>query len=241
MKRALLLLLTAISSGLAVWLWLPNDPNETLVVRQIQKNLETVVVINVKTVVPMIEIKRYGNGHALEISTKAVSVSGAGVYISSRGSVLTCEHLFFGDIQEITATDYYGNSWELDLLGRSLRQDLALLRSEARNVRYARVEWPGRTKVGQEVWAIGHPFGLTYTVTKGIVSATNRDQYRYNMTQFDVAINPGNSGGPVFNRAGNIVGIVSGHISENRSWSGITMTTSVEQIREFLVRFRRGL
>jgi serine protease Do len=71
----------------------------------------------------------------------------------------------------------------------------------------AKIGLPGSVRDGDEVVAIGHPFGLNYTATTGIVSKALRPRNGINYIQIDAAINPGNSGGPLINQAGEIVGV----------------------------------
>ena len=74
----------------------------------------------------------------------------------------------------------------------------------------------GGAQVGDGVFAVGHPLGLTHTLTAGVVSALNRtirvkgDRSLKDLIQFDAAVNPGNSGGPLLNRSGQVIGIVTG-------------------------------
>ena len=98
-----------------------------------------------------------------------------------------------------------------------------------------------RHEVGQEVFAIGNPFGLTHTLSRGIVSAVDRTDVLPNRTvpviQLDAAINIGNSGGPLFDLAGDLVGIVTAHLLGDNPRSraeGIAFALPMDHVRAFL-------
>lgn len=96
---------------------------------------------------------------------------------------------------------------------------------------------------GEEVVAIGHPVGITFTVTSGIVSAVNRDElngmFVLEMNQSDAAINPGNSGGPLFNLWGSVVGINSAVISRSGLFAGIGMSLPSSYITLAMKQYKR--
>jgi 2-alkenal reductase len=138
--------------------------------------------------------------------------SGTGFIIDEDGHIVTNMHVVEGGEQfEVIFAD--GETYPAELVGTDPLSDLAVVQVDA--------EVPGTVPLGdsdlllpgQSVLAIGSPLGsFTNTVTMGIVSATNRDfpeagvTYR-NLIQHDAAINPGNSGGPLFNLAGEVIGV----------------------------------
>lgn len=98
------------------------------------------------------------------------------------------------------------------LVGTDPRSDVALLKIEGKDLPVLKLGKSQDLKAGQWVVAIGSPFGFDHTVTQGIVSAIGRSLPNENYVPFiqtDVPINPGNSGGPLFNLAGEVVGINS--------------------------------
>jgi serine protease Do len=135
---------------------------------------------------------------------------GSGFVISADGYILTNDHVIDG-ADEIKVRLSDGRTFAASVKGVDAKLDLALLKIEAGdNLPVARLGDSGSLKVGEWVMAIGNPFGLEQTVTVGIVSAKGRvigagpyDDF----IQTDASINPGNSGGPLFNTAGEVVGI----------------------------------
>ncbi|MCG8591607.1 MAG: trypsin-like peptidase domain-containing protein [Proteobacteria bacterium] len=138
---------------------------------------------------------------------------GSGVIIDRDGHVITNEHVV-ARATRIRVTLADGREFDASLVGADPNNDLAVLKVETEES----LPWvpPGTSKdilVGEPVIAIGNPFGLSNTVTTGVVSATNRSirtaQQRvfHGFIQTDASINPGNSGGPLLNAEGTLVGI----------------------------------
>ncbi len=134
---------------------------------------------------------------------------GSGFIISSDGYILTNNHVV-DKARDIRVALDDGRVLEAKLVGRSPEIDVALIKVEADGLPAAVLGDSDRTEVGDWVMAVGNPFGLSHTVTKGIVSAKGRvigaGPYD-NLIQTDAAINPGNSGGPLFDLQGGVVGI----------------------------------
>jgi S1-C subfamily serine protease len=142
---------------------------------------------------------------------------GSGVIIDGRqGYVLTNAHVISGAAQ-ITARLHDGREFQASLLGADPDMDLAVLRLELPKggqtaLPQARMGESSDLMIGEPVIAIGNPFGLSHTVTTGVVSAVNRsvrtkESFIAGLIQTDAAINPGNSGGPLLNILGQVVGI----------------------------------
>jgi serine protease Do len=135
---------------------------------------------------------------------------GSGFIISDDGYILTNNHLVTG-ADEIKVKLSDGREFRGVVKGRDDKLDLALVKIDASgHLPVAPLGDSDKTEVGEWVMAIGNPFGLTQTVTAGIVSAQGRvigsgpyDDY----IQTDASINPGNSGGPLFNSDGEVIGI----------------------------------
>ncbi len=138
---------------------------------------------------------------------------GSGFIIDRRGYILTNNHVV-EDAQRITVT--LGSEKKLDavLVGRDEENDIAVIRIPEADVPHiAKLGNSDLLKVGQKTIAIGNPFGLSQTMTTGIISALKR-QFRekdgsvmQNLIQTDSAINPGNSGGPLLNSNGEVIGV----------------------------------
>ena len=138
---------------------------------------------------------------------------GSGVIIDAEGHVLTNEHVV-GRASRIKVSLQDGRELDATLIGADPNNDLAVLKIETEE----KLPWvaPGTSAdllVGEPVIAIGNPFGLSHTVTTGVISALDRsiraseDRAFYGFLQTDASINPGNSGGPLLNAEGSLVGI----------------------------------
>jgi serine protease Do len=143
---------------------------------------------------------------------------GSGIILTADGFVLTNRHVVEG-ASSLTVTLADGTEYPASVVKESDTQDLALVKVEATGLKPAKLGDSSKVVVGQSAIAIGSPLGTyTETVTKGIVSALDReitvrdDQTGRPVTlsgliQTDAAINPGNSGGPLLNAAGEVVGV----------------------------------
>lgn len=135
---------------------------------------------------------------------------GTGFIISASGDIVTNNHVVEG-ADSVTVKLADGTSLAAEVVGTDPATDLALLRVKANSdLPVVSFGDSATLRVGQDVVAIGNPFGLGNSVTAGIVSALGRDISSGpfdNFIQTDAAINKGNSGGPLFNAAGEVVGI----------------------------------
>lgn len=155
---------------------------------------------------------------------------GSGFIISDDGFVLTNNHVIEG-AEEIIVRLYDRRQYVAELIGRDARSDVAVLKIDATDLPAAKIGRSSSLKVGEWVLAIGSPFGFDFSVTAGIVSATGRSLPRENYVPFiqtDVAINPGNSGGPLFNLAGEVVGINSQIYSRTGGFMGLSFSIPIE-------------
>ena len=132
----------------------------------------------------------------------------------------------------ITVTLYDGSKYEAELIGEDASNDIAVLKIEAQNLTPVVLGSSDSLKVGEDVVAIGNPLGeLTFSLTKGTVSALNRaitlsSGVTMNLIQTDCAINSGNSGGALFNLYGEVVGITNAKYSS----SGYSGQASIDNI-----------
>lgn len=138
---------------------------------------------------------------------------GSGFIIDKSGIVITNNHVV-EEADEISVSLADGTEYTATLLGRDALSDIAVLKIENENGDdFPFVKWGDdeRSEIGDWVVAIGNPFGLSSTVTAGIISARNRDisgaRGDVNFIQTDASINRGNSGGPLFNLDGEVVGV----------------------------------
>lgn len=153
------------------------------------------------------------------------AVSGSGIVISSNDTasyILTNYHVIDG-VTDITVFFADGKSYDATLVGGEEENDIAVLKIDQGNLRPVVLGDSDAINVGEDVYAIGNPLGeLTFTFTGGYVSAKDRsvtmsDGTVMNMIQTDTAINSGNSGGPLFDKYGQVVGIVSAKLSSSSS------------------------
>jgi len=149
---------------------------------------------------------------------------GSGFLISDDGYILTNHHVIAG-ADEILVRLNDRSELMAKLVGSDERSDLALLKIEGKDLPHLVLADSDALKVGEWVLAIGSPFGFDYSVTAGIVSAKGRDLQSETYVPFiqtDVAINPGNSGGPLFNLAGEVVGINSQIYTRSGGFMGLS-------------------
>ena len=146
------------------------------------------------------------------------SGAGSGVIITENGYIVTNYHVIEG-AKTITVRLTNGSEFSARVMGTDPNTDIALLKIDAQGLPAAVLGNSADLVVGQEVVAIGNPLGsLGGTVTDGIISALDRtvviDGHQMTLMQTNAAINPGNSGGGLFNRAGELIGIVNAKQSD---------------------------
>lgn len=155
---------------------------------------------------------------------------GSGFIVSADGYVVTNHHVI-ADADEIIVRLSDRSELEAEVIGSDARSDIALLKIEAKNLPVATLGDSNILRVGEWVLAIGSPFGFDYSVTAGIVSATQRslpsDSY-VPFIQTDVAINPGNSGGPLINLDGEVVGVNSQIVSGSGGYMGLSFAVPID-------------
>jgi len=155
---------------------------------------------------------------------------GSGFIISADGYILTNRHVV-AHAGQIVVKLNDRRQLVAEVVGQDSYSDLAVLKIEAKDLPTVAIGDPSRLPVGSWVVAIGSPFGFETSVTAGIVSAKQRslasDQY-VPFLQTDVAINPGNSGGPLFNLAGEVVGINSQIYSQTGGYQGVSFAIPID-------------
>ena len=155
---------------------------------------------------------------------------GSGFIISADGYIFTNAHVV-DDANEVTVKLTDNREFTAKVVGTDKRTDVALVKIDAKNLPTVRIGEAAKSKVGEWVAAIGSPFGLENTVTAGIISAKSRslpDENYVPFIQTDVAINPGNSGGPLFNMAGEVIGINSQIYSRTGGYMGLSFAVPIE-------------
>jgi putative serine protease PepD len=189
--------------------------------------------------------------------------SGSGIIISSDGEILTNNHVVevAAGGGEISVNFNDGTAKKATVVGTDPLTDLAVIKAEgASGLKPASIGRSTQVDVGENVVAIGSPFGLQATVTSGIVSALNRpvsvgsasaqggQDTTYPAIQTDAAINPGNSGGPLVDLAGDVVGInssirtaSSGGLDSSSGGSiGLGFAIPIDQVWPVVQQLRNG-
>ncbi len=156
---------------------------------------------------------------------------GSGFIISSDGYILTNNHVV-GDVDSITVKMHDGREFTAKLIGADEKSDVALIKIPATNLPVLPLGDSSKLRVGEWVVAVGNPFGLSATVTVGVVSATGRSNVHIadyeDFIQTDAAINPGNSGGPLINLRGQAIGINTAIFSQSGGYMGIGFAIPID-------------
>ena len=149
---------------------------------------------------------------------------GSGFIISDDGYILTNNHVV-GEADIITVKTHDGQEFNAELVGADAKSDVAVIKIDGENLPTMPLGDSDHLEIGEWVIAIGNPFGLTETLTSGIVSAKGRSTVGINdyedFIQTDAAINPGNSGGPLINLDGEAIGINTAIFSRSGGSMGI--------------------
>jgi len=198
-------------------------PSLTTIFKQVENS---VVQITAKTPNPNLQIIING----LPLSNKSTRL-GSGFVYDKQGHIITNSHVIDGaSTADVTFVD--GNTYKAKVIGKDPSSDVAVLQItdnfSSENLVPLPIVNSSSLQVGQQVIAIGNPFGLSDTMTTGIVSQTGRllpnpdtGFSTPGAIQTDAAINPGNSGGPLLNMLGQVVGINTAINSATGEFSGI--------------------
>ena len=161
---------------------------------------------------------------------------GSGVIVSKEGHILTNHHVIAGMTEvRVQLTD--GRNLAAALIGSDPATDIAVLRIDAPGIEPLPLGDSDVLRVGQQVFAVGNPYGLEESVTRGIVSAKGRQMSSDSAIehiQHDAAVNQGNSGGPLLNVRGEIIGINSQIFSRTGGWQGISFAIPSNTARRVL-------
>ncbi|MFH1059057.1 MAG: trypsin-like peptidase domain-containing protein [Pseudomonadota bacterium] len=177
------------------------------------------------------------------MARERASLGSGFIFDGKRGLIVTNSHVVSA-ASEITVQLADQRSYPAQVVGADPATDLAVLRIKAQNsLPQARLGNSGDIMIGEDVVAIGNPFGLSHTVTRGVVSAlgrkvrTGRDEWMHDLIQIDASINPGNSGGPLLNLDGEVIGINTA-IFQNAQGIGFAIPVNrVRRVVEDLVRY----
>jgi serine protease Do len=170
------------------------------------------------------------------------SQTGSGVLISSSGRVMTSAHVV-NAMDEITVEGIAGEIVRATIISANSAADVSLLQLErvTAAMRVARMGNSDAVQIGQQVMVVGAPYGLAYSMSVGWISARWSpntifpDMPLAEFLQTTATINTGNSGGPLFDMAGEVVGIVSQNISKSGGSEGLGFVVSINSARNLLV------
>ena len=181
----------------------------------------------------------FGEGGQRE-RQQTVQSLGSGVIIDPGGTIVTNDHVIRGaSAVHVVLAD--GRQLDAEVVGADAPNDLAVLRVSSKTpLPAAKLGTSADLMIGETVVAIGSPFGLTKTVTSGVLSAVGRsfkanDQLYIDFLQTDAAINPGNSGGPLLNLDGEVIGINTAIFSGAQ---GIGFAIPVDKVRRIVAELR---
>jgi serine protease Do len=170
---------------------------------------------------------------------------GSGVIVSKDGYILTNNHVV-SDADEVLVVTSDGRELKAKIIGADEKSDVAVLKVPADNLEPMPLGDSAKLRLGEVVLAIGNPFGLSGTVTMGIVSAVGRANVGItdyeDFIQTDAAINPGNSGGALINTRGELVGINTAIFSQSGGSVGVGFAIPMDMARsvmDSLVKYGR--
>lgn len=188
-------------------------------------------------------LRRFFGGRMPETQQRQKRGLGSGVIIDAREGLIVTNNHVVEDADRITITLEDKRELQGTLIGTDPKTDIALVKIDAKNLKELQIAQSRNVKVGDYVIAVGNPFGLSSTVTTGIVSALGRDQgggdsYQ-DYIQTDASINPGNSGGALVNSKGELIGINTAILSRSGGNNGIgfavptrIMNSVIAQLKE---------
>ncbi len=198
--------------------------------------LPSVVSINTKTV-RRGEVRWHPFFGLVGERAQVIPGLGSGAIVSREGHVITNFHVIEG-VAEVQIITNDNKKYPARILDASADRDIALLKIESHRTDFPALNFANsdEVRVGQIVFAVGNPFGLSGTVTQGIISARDRhlSDSQLDYLQTDTVINPGNSGGPLVNILGEIVGINVAIYrgDENvRAWQGVGLAVPANEAK----------
>jgi len=165
--------------------------------------------------------------------------SGAGVIIDEQADILTSLHIVNG-FSRVAVRFVDGTETRAEIIATLPDKDIAVLRPQSPPAKIvpATMGDPSRLAIGAPAFVIGHPFGLTSSLSAGVVSGLDRSMTAPGLAkpltgliQFDAAVNPGNSGGPLVDSNGEVVGIVTGLVNPagQKVFSGVGFAVTIDQ------------
>lgn len=216
-------------------------------VEEKSKNLADVIENVTKSVVGISKLKNTGNS-ILGSSSESQLGLGTGIIVSTKGYILSNQHLTGEKYSKCFVTLEDGRSFEGSVVWSDVDLDLSIIKISAKDLSAVTLADSNSIRVGESVYAIGNPIGFEFrrTVTSGIISAKNRtikleegenQSYMTDLIQTDATINPGNSGGPLIYPNGEVIGINTVKIS---SAEGIGFAVPINVIKDVIKSFEEA-
>lgn len=202
----------------------------------------TEVFKRVHPAVVVIQTEQHASAGEQMGTTMPMTGIGSGVLISKDGKVLTASHVVHS-ADRIVVKFKNGEEVPAHVVSSERFSDLALLKLEhvPKDAVVAKLGDSDQVEVGEQIFIVGAPVGMSYTLTVGHISARRVPQdlaigfSQAEMFQTDAAINVGNSGGPMFDMAGSVIGIVSHIISKSGGFEGLGFAATIESARRLLL------
>ncbi len=167
---------------------------------------------------------------------------GSGFIVTSDGYILTNSHVVT-EATRVTVRLHDGSEYNATVVGTDPRSDVAVIKIDARDLPAVTMADSDTVEVGEWVVAVGNPFGLSHSVTAGIVSARGRSSVGIadyeDFIQTDAAINPGNSGGPLVNLEGKVVGVNTAILSRTGGAMGVGFAIPANMAKQIYDQLRQ--
>jgi S1-C subfamily serine protease len=173
---------------------------------------------------------------------------GTGMIIDTKGDIVTNYHVI-DSATSLTIQLQDGTEYKASVVGTAPQDDLALIKADIASDKLVSITLgdSSTVKVGDEVIAIGYPYGLDQSVSEGIVSGLDRtgsgsadSRSLSGLIQVDAAINPGNSGGPLVNATGQVIGIDTMIESPVEGFTGVGLAIPINQLKDILPQLEQG-
>lgn len=154
---------------------------------------------------------------------------GSGFAVGSN-CIVTNAHVI-DNKRNVVVKTYSGEEYSAFVIGIDAERDIAILGVEEKDFPYLKIADINETNTGDDIYAIGAPKSMAYTLTKGVISAKERQVGKYSYIQIDAAINEGNSGGPLLNDAGQVLGMNTLKMSDSE---GIGLAIPISDVCTYL-------
>ncbi|WP_343671902.1 trypsin-like peptidase domain-containing protein [Paraburkholderia heleia] len=166
---------------------------------------------------------------------RVMTGAGSGFIVSPDGVVLTTAHIV-DNAEQVTVRLTDKREFKAEVVAVDPQSDVAVLQIDAHDLPFVKLAEKAKVHAGEPVLSIGSPDSYQNTVTTGILSATSRtlpDGKAFPFLQTDVAVNPDNSGGPIFNRAGEVIGIDVQIYADGGRYQGLTFAIPIDAANQF--------